>query len=127
MGVPCAHSDVGVGDVGRAGFREQESDRGCMACVEGDHVGEGLTDEARQTGLFGGIPDRLGENCRRDGDPHAALHSPRDEDEHVTVMAVQGDQRAGVQSDAGYAACGFRERRLGGSGERMESAQARSL
>ena len=59
MGVPCTHSDVGAGDAGRAGFRKQESSyRGCMACAEGDHAGEGVTDEAGKTGLSGGIADR---------------------------------------------------------------------
>ena len=95
-GLPGAHCDVRVGNVGRAGFREQESYGGRTAGVERDDVGEGLTDEAREAGLFGGIPDRLSESSRRDCDPHARLDGSRNEDEHATVVAVEGDERAGV-------------------------------
>ena len=119
-----ADGDVSIGNVGGPGAGQEESDGGRVGTIEGNEVGGGLADQAREAGLAGGTADGLGESRGGDGDAHAAFGGAGDESEDTAVIAVEGDQAAGVECDAAHAAFPFR---FCGGEESSESAQARSF
>lgn len=72
--------------------------------IERDDVDERLAHEPGESGLPFGAPDCLRERTGRDRDAIAHLVGPSDERNDATVVAIERDQRAGVEDDAAHAA-----------------------
>jgi len=67
------HNDVGVDDVRRRGSCQEEADCGRVRSVERHQVRAGLSNEAGEARLPGGIPNGLCQSRRWNCNPHAKL------------------------------------------------------
>jgi hypothetical protein len=118
-----ADDDVGVRDVGRTARSQKSSDVRGIDPVKRYDVGGRLAEEPPEARLALRPPDGLGKSTRRDRDASRGLASPCEEHQDSAVVAVNGNQRPGVQRDTRHYAAGLLALRRP---PRTSSAQRRS-
>ena len=72
---------------------------GRVHAIEGDDIGSGLTDQARQPSLSFRTTYRLGQGARRDGHATPPLGGPGEQNDHPPIVTVQSDESTRIQRD----------------------------
>lgn len=72
--------------------------------AEGNNIGGRLADKAGETHLAGRRSDNLGKRRRRDRDAGSGLAGAGQQDKDPAVVAFEGDESAGVESDTRHQA-----------------------
>ncbi len=123
-----ANHHMGVGNIARTRFREQNAHRLSVMPVQRNHHGPRALNQPPQSCLPGGIPNHLRQRGSRNNELAGIYHGHADEAENPAVISLERDQPARVEGDAVHAAfrgLAFFAPRL--RGESIFLAQAHSL
>ena len=99
-----ANGDVTVGNVLRASTRQKKAHEPGLFVVEGYDVDIWKAKERRDARLAGWRAPCLGDARRGNGDFGIASACLRDHDDNVAVTAIERDQGARIENEAGHAA-----------------------
>lgn len=97
-----AHHHVRVDDVGGAGIGEQQADGAGIGSVECDEVRLRLPAQFHQAHLADRGAEDLRQGGRGDCQALALAPSVIDQQRHVSLAAIKGDQRSGVERQAAH-------------------------
>ena len=94
-----AERDVPVDDVGRAGAGEEKPDAAGFFVVERDDIDIRKPEEGCEARLSTRVAPSLSDAGRRDGDRVIRASGFGDEHNDVAAVALQCDERTGVEDD----------------------------